>query len=150
MLNVMRDELIYLFNQPYFVGHQNTPQSIPNGVYTAVALDANDVDTYSGHSTVTNNTRYVVQQPGNYLCVGHANWASGTGQKAVQFKANGATFYPNSEASLGSASGGFGGPIAVAMISMVAGDYLELFSFQQSGGAVNLGSASLSMIGLHA
>lgn len=69
--------LTFLLNRPIFYGYQGgATQGLTSGG-TAITIDTNVVDTYGGHSTTTNNTRYVGQVPGYYkawgvVCVGGA------------------------------------------------------------------------------
>lgn len=63
----------FLLNPPIFYGTNTggASTSIPSSSSgTAIQYDTNVCDTYSGHSTVTNNTRYVGQVPGYYVVSG--------------------------------------------------------------------------------
>lgn len=62
----VRDGINFLANPPVFVGYQTSAQSIAASTRTAVGLDSEVTDTYSGHSNTTNNARYTAQVAGWY------------------------------------------------------------------------------------
>ena len=51
--------LTFLLNPPLFAGYQTTGQSIPSGQSpVAITMDTETIDTYGGHSTTTNASRF--------------------------------------------------------------------------------------------
>lgn len=118
-------------------------QSVNSGVFTALTFDAEDFDTSVMHDNVTNNTRITIPPGGDgyYLMTGGIQFENhATGQRVAIPRRNGTTFMP----------GGMRFPVnsalstSNALISVVwyyvAGEYVELMGFQDSGVALNLGS----------
>ena len=116
-------------------------KSIPNATATAIAWDAENWDTNSIHSTSSNKSRFTI--PTNFdgvyevSCnVTYVASAAGT-VRYVQIYKNGSAvaLIANSEvinATYGAVCNG------VYQIQCAAGDYLELFAYQDSGGSLNI------------
>ena len=124
-------------NLPAFNGYQTTPQTLTTAVWTAISIDTETFDTDSGHDNVTNNTRYTIQVDGLYVILGTVAFAaSATGLRGSKIFKNGAVLI-GSETLI--APGPATGTSAVCQIAaqLVAGDYIELYGFQQSGGNLN-------------
>lgn len=87
----VRDAVTFLLNAPHCVMYQTIAQS--GSVPTAVLFDTNEVDSYGGHSTVTNTSLYVAQVAGWYQCSGvvptNASGTAGSTREVSWFK-NGA------------------------------------------------------------
>lgn len=131
----------FLFTRPRAILRQTVAQSIPNGVTTGVTMDAEDADTDSGHSTVTNTSRYTAQTAGTYLAIANGSVvANAAGRVEVGIRLNGATTY-GIASQLNSASNT---PYAcvVSFVPMSVGDYVEMTLFQNTGGAINSGVAN--------
>jgi hypothetical protein len=120
---------------------QTLTQSIPNNAWTPVSLDTNVLDSDNGHSTTSNTSRYVIQVPGTYLACGSGCYpGNASGMRGVRFGKNGSLV-------AGSADQRPGASITttvvtpLTLIPCVAGDYLELFTFQSitGGGALSTG-----------
>jgi hypothetical protein len=146
-LNSLRDALSFLVNVPILTAGQSVAQSIPNNTWTSMTLDTTVVDSYGGHSNVTNNSRYTAQVAGWYLCCGTTGFvANATGFRQVRLAKNGAqvTF---SVATLPTVSAS----VATVMVTptleifLNVGDYLEVQGFQTSGGALNSTGADPSL-----
>jgi hypothetical protein len=140
MLNVIRDELTFLANVPLFYGYQATAQSVANATFTGVTLDTNSIDTYGGHSTTVNNTRYTPPQPGYYQCAGVITYApNATGGRIAQLFQNGVAV-PGTQIVSSAASGLNQGVASPARSIYFNGttDYVELYAYQSSGGALSL------------
>jgi hypothetical protein len=114
-------------------------QSIPNSAWTLLTYSAEHYDTSNYHSTAVNTSRLVAPVTGYYLCRASANFAaSGTGYRAL-------AICKNSAGVAGTSFGGDFRPAATGTITLlnvsttlylVAGDYLEVFVNQNSGGAL--------------
>lgn len=68
-------------------------QSIPASTNTPVTLDTEDIDSDSGHSLVTNTSRYTAQTPGWYLITAYISFAANatlTTQRQLEIRVNGA------------------------------------------------------------
>jgi len=120
--------------------YQNTLQSVGSGSWTALALDATSIDTQSLHSNVTNNTRITIKTPGYYLVSGRCAFVgSNLGERGVYSKItfaaggsvqSGYAFQPTAPVS----ANGMGG---IDVHKLAAGDYVEVYSFQSTGGNLN-------------
>ena len=140
--------LAFALNVPIATLYQNTIQSLGTSANTAITLDGESLDTYGGHSTSTNNSRYTAQVPGYYMVFGVITFAynSGGGWRVCTIAKNG---------SVTSVPGGFGIYQAtgttnalsfahsVAIVQMNGtGDYVEIYADQNSGVAINTAVAA--------
>lgn len=123
---------------------QTLAQSIPTGTgWTPLNFDTNILDSDTGHNTVTNTSRYVVQVPGTYLPIGAmCISASGSGDRAARIGKNGSAV----QGTVGSAAPASSLVLTIQTVPMLvpcaAGDYLELHGQQGSGGSLNTFSDS--------
>lgn len=118
--------------------YRGTSQSIAND--TPVKLQLNSV-THDSHGAFdTTNNRYVVAQPGYYEIASTVNWdTNGTGTRITIIYKNGAEFARGQ----GTPSSSFGVAMsATTTAKLVAGDYIEVFVFQNSGAALNTNGGS--------
>lgn len=128
--------------------YQSAPQSIPNSTVTAIAFDVEVYDiVQSGdspsHDNTTNNTRVYIRTTGKYEISGQVYYASNaTGVRLADIRLNaagsgagGTRLVLNQNSPLS----GVGTPVACVPIeaSLTAGDYVEIFGQQTSGGALN-------------
>lgn len=147
----VRDAVTYLLGPPLFKGTTSVAVSIPNGAFTPLALNTNTVDTYSGHSTVTNPSRYVSQISAWYWVSGGAQWAaSNAGLRDAELAVNGTALPETAQAGLNSGTGVTStcGPYP-SPVFLNAGDYVELWVFQNSGAALNVATGFLSALACH-
>lgn len=123
-----------------------TNQSIPNSAYTAISFDAASFDS-NGFWSAGAPTRLTVPAGGDgvYIVSTEAHWqASAVGNRGLALHVNGASYEGQ---VFGPNCGGVGQPFQgfAKQVELVAGDYVEIQAFQDSGGALNvLGSAELS------
>ncbi len=135
----IRDAGNFFLSVPVFEGRQTVAQSIPNSTVTAITLDTESVDTDNGHSTSTNTSRYTPQTAGRFQISGGVTYASNsTGNREADLYQNG-----------GSITNGVNNTNAVSTnVTRLATrtltitcngttDYLEVYGFQTSGGALN-------------
>lgn len=153
LFNTVSNGGLFLTNQPLFKGNQGAVQSIPNAAITALAIDSATIDTYGGHSNVTNSSRYTAQLAGWYL-VGaeYAAAANATGLRLVRISKNGAYASP-SQTVVATAGTGLDTNIqTVTIVQLAVGDYVEATVYQTSGGALNStpGDTGLWAFWLHA
>ncbi|MFH8380631.1 hypothetical protein ACH4E7_06775 [Kitasatospora sp. NPDC018058] len=147
--------LTFLLNAPLFQGYQSAAQSIPNGSVTAIGIDTTTIDTYAGHSNTVNNSRYTVQ-------AGAAGWyqvtaalgfvANANGARALEIHKNGTVIklgYAGTDDSRVDIAAALQ---ATAIIQLAAGDYVEGFAYQTSGGALatNPSATGMTVIWKHA
>lgn len=121
---------------------KTSAQSLTSSTATAITWDAEDFDTDAIHDSVTNNTRLTVPSGVAYVEVfGRYGFASGAGSRLAYIRKNGTSIATNFDASVFEAYNTIHtGPIAVS-----AGDYFELFLWQDTGGALNAAGADPSM-----
>lgn len=119
---------------------QATLQTIANGTFTALTFDAEDFDTYNGHSTVTNNDRYTCQLAGYYTLSGGVSFAANTTfTRAMQWTVNG-TAVPGSDTNPNaSTDGGSAARLTARTITVLlaVNDIVRMTVFQGTGGNLN-------------
>jgi hypothetical protein len=128
-----------------FVGcsvYKSANQSLTNATLTAITFDSEYFDTDSMHSTVTNTSRITVAtgQGGKYLLIGNLVYAANaTGFRQFFIRVNGSNdwYSANNPAYAGNSSFPFyiGSQF---VLTLAAGDYVELFGMQNSGGALDV------------
>jgi hypothetical protein len=145
--------LYFSLNVPLAILYQATTQSIPSGGGgTALTMDSEIADTYGGHSTSTNTSRYVGQVPGYYLVIGTAALApNATGNRLVEIEKNGSII--TSGISVGLAPGSANGTtIQSSVVVYLNGttDYVEAYAYQTSGSALATSSnTGMTVIWIH-
>ena len=124
-----------LFNPPLCVAYASSAQSIPNTTWTSITLNNNRIDSYNGHSTSINTSRYTSALQGWYMVHGNIplNVAhSPSGRLTV----NGSVVLGSQIPGFQSTSG-TGGVQPHFPVLLNVGDYVEMQVFQSSGGSVN-------------
>jgi hypothetical protein len=137
-----------LTNRPIFKGYQSAAQSIANNSITAITMDTEAVDSENGHSTSSNTSRYVAPVAGWYLVIGQVAFAAnGTGNRLVEIRINGAGAATNLAQTVILTPGAANGSAlsAVSLIQLAAGDYVEVYGYQTSGGALNTAPSQSGM-----
>ena len=136
--------LTYGLNPPIFVGTQTVTQSTANNTWTAIALDQEQTDTYGGHTTTTNTSRYTAQVAGWYTVCGVSVWgANATGSRGSRLHVNGATIQGSTGLIATVTTGSLTGiTSATRAVFLNAGDYVELAGYQSSGGNLSTGVAT--------
>lgn len=122
-----------------FVGVQATIQSIANATDVALLWDTEEMDTDSGHSTITNTSRYTVQTAGKYRVSGVASYAASAGgtYRIAKIRVNGATVKAVTPFVTPIAGVVTDVPVGPRILQLAVGDYVELIANQNSGGALN-------------
>lgn len=131
---------------------RTTSQSIATLTESPISFNGEDFDTDGYHSLVTNPTRLTIPVGGGgyYLVnAGCSYTANVTGARQTTIYKNGLASGPriafNSRAG---STAGFPARVQIStgVVALVAGDYLELVAYQESGGALNVeGSATLGL-----
>lgn len=118
--------------------------SIPNNSFAGVPWNNSTDDNWSGHSNVTNTSRYTAQVAGLYRFAGTvALAASTTGYRLTGWGLNGAEiansryYFPAPSGTVISSA-----VAATTKLRLNVGDYVELFYYQNSGGPLNTTSGS--------
>lgn len=146
-LNALRDALLFLLNPPEAVIYQTTVQTLTSGTPAMIQFDSFIVDTYGGHSNSTNNTRYTAQVAGWY-------WIGGTvafnnvagGNRNAQIYKNGVLVPQFGFAGPAGSANIFTTINCFALVSLAAGDYVEIQAFQDQGGNVATHTLASSLV----
>jgi hypothetical protein len=125
---------------PTFVGctlNSSSFFTFSNNTNTAVALDAEVIDTDAFHSDVTNNSRITIPtgKGGKYLIQGQLTFdANATGKRRLQIFKNGSAYTTSTGPGV---SSGATNVQCQVVLSLVATDYIQLYALQDSGGSLN-------------
>lgn len=115
---------------------QNSAQSIPNATYTAVTFDTAILNT-AGMWNSGSNTRLTAQTAGTYRIGGAVVFPSTpTGFRAVSIYVNGSSIINTIIPAVSGA--GTAVPIPAFETHLNVGDYVQIFAYQNSGGALSL------------
>ena len=109
--------------------------SVINATFVTFPFDNEDWDTDAYHDPVTNNSRLTIPtgQGGKYLVTGYANWSSNaTGFRYILININGTGTWVASQ-SVTPVSGDETAQTITTILNLVAGDYIELQGYQNSG-----------------
>lgn len=133
-------KLAFLDSKPTATLIQTSAWGTPNqsSPYTTAPFQSSTEDNWSGHSNVTNNTRYTIPVAGTYRLSGMISWTtSGTGLRAAEWWKNGSVL-PGSNAFMQIASSNFSTvQLPAYNVVCAVGDYLELAAIQTSGASLN-------------
>jgi hypothetical protein len=127
---------------PTFVGasvYKPSVQTLSNATYTAITFAGETFDTDSFHDNATNNTRMTIPtgKGGKYLVTAEIAYVNNaTGQRILLLYKNGVSVMINQVAGVSASIDAYI-PFAF-VVSVVAGDYLELYGWQNSGGNLNI------------
>lgn len=139
--NLTASALNAVTDPPLLFAYQIVTQSLLNSTWTAVTMTAEVVDTISGHSLVTNTSRYTPNVSGTYEVYGQVAFAiNATGDRGAQFRKNGAVTDGLQYGAARAMSGGNFAGIAVTsgMVNLNGStDYIEVYAFQDSGGTIS-------------
>ncbi|MFE5582567.1 hypothetical protein [Kitasatospora sp. NPDC056531] len=146
--------LSFVLNPPVFVAYQSAVQSIPNSSITTIGMDTTVIDTYAGHSNVTNNNRYTPTVAGWYLVVASIGFAANaTGGRDLEIRKNGSTV------NLGQSANQAADASITTTIRAVAPvlcngttDYIDMFGYQTCGSSLNTnpGQTGMFVFWMHA
>lgn len=132
-------DLATLLNPTVFLGRQSGSalQTLTTATLTAIGLDTEDLDTYSGHSTSSNTSQFVVPSAMNGWRVrlfGLVIFATNsTSDRHVQIQKNSVTI-PDSPSAGGNASSLNTYVQCQCSVIVATGDVLAMFARQDSGG----------------
>jgi hypothetical protein len=127
--------------------YNNGTQSIPNATSTALTWDTEQWDEPGIHSTGSNPSRFTCPQglAGKWRFTWSVQFSSGATNARVSFlRKNGGTDANNviGSASKETPASAFGiHAHGSCVVELAEGDYIEVFVYQDSGGAMNVGSA---------
>ncbi len=121
--------------------------SIANTTATLITLNTSAYDTDNMHDPVTNNSRIKATTAGTYQILGSIAWASsGTGRRLIYLRYNGSGSGETVEVDTNQNGAHY--MQVNAQHVFTADQYVELFVYQSSGGALNATSAGIVTPGL--
>lgn len=141
--NVTTDHQFVSATQYRALLYHSAVQSVANTTWAALLFDTEDTDIGTLHSTVSNTSRITVPTGGAgvWLLTGSVDFAANaSGIRAVQFYKNGAA--AGSYAVLPGTSSAAVQATHSQLITLADGDYVELYAYQSSGGALNTGGVA--------
>ena len=143
-MNMFRDAVNFLTNPPMATLVQATATASTSGIWIALGMDTTTTDTYGGHSNTTNNSRYTAQVAGWYEVSGTVAWPiNSAGARGVRIQKNGATIPTGAAAFTGTTNGDVYAIATPAyQVQLNVGDYVEIWGFQSSGGALSTNVAA--------
>lgn len=141
----------FLIAPPIFVGYNSAGQTIATGnPAQRIALDANLVDSDTGHSNTVNNTRYTAQVAGWYAVSGVVSFAANaTGAREAFITKNAGAIGTGAVALYPAAGAGVTCVgTSTGLIQLAVNDYVELWGYQTSGGNLALASTTQTSTGM--
>ena len=149
-LNAVKDAVDFWAQTPRCSVYANAATSVSNSAsaWTVVAFAAETFDiVQSGdspsHDNATNNSRIYIRTSGKYEVAGQLQFVlNATGYRAVQVRLNAAgSGTGGTQLAYNALDGSSTSVVSVAVPSveyaLTAGDYIEMFGQQNSGGALN-------------
>lgn len=147
-LNSVSTAVNFALNPPRCFCYVNVAANLTTGTYTLLSFDSEVYDTDTMHSTVTNTSRIVANTAGLYWVeVGIGVAANATNDRFIQIRKNAAGNQASGtlikEFRTATTANAFSDARSLD-VQMAAGDYLEAWAWQGSGGtlALQLGSTS--------
>jgi hypothetical protein len=128
-------QLSFWANKPTASLYNSSTFTAPNAAETAITWNASKDDNWSGHSSVTNPSRYTAQVAGVYRFSGAITYnANATGYRLGQWYYNGSEYNGNARVYI-TPSTVSNNTVAMSdlKIRMAVGDYVEMFTYQTSG-----------------
>lgn len=142
MNTYFRDPVLFMLSPPIAELYQTGAQSIPNAAFTALLFDTEtvdkDVSSTGGHSTSVSTSRYTAVYPGWYQVSGGVAFAANaTGRRACTWRVNGSSVAGSQVAYPATAASDCEIAARTKLVYLNVGDYVELYAYQESGGALN-------------
>lgn len=130
-----------IWGESEFVGakvYTSAAFSIPNSAQTPIAFDVESFDTHGFHDNSTNNTRLTIPagRGGKYLVLGGVYYSgSSTGSwRQTLITKNGSIIVDSNDMPINTAAHRVD---VMTVLSLVPGDYIEIQSWQNTGGALS-------------
>jgi len=136
--------LTFLLGPPIASLYQATVQSLLSGTSVPITMDSATVDSYAGHSTTTNTSRYTGQIAGWYWVMATLDFATNaTGARSASILKNGTTTVTGAFGSAAAASGLYTTVSAAGLVYLNGStDYIEAYGYQTSGAGLSTSSVS--------
>lgn len=148
----IRSNFQTIANPPGCIVTRTTALAVTSGTATAVPFTSTDLrDTDAYHDTSTNPTRCTVPTGlgGLYIFTAQIGYAAnGSGQRSATIVKNGTTNIANTNLGTIGNAGVESAGYLVGYAVLVAGDYIELSLFQNSGGNLNTSTAEPPILAL--
>lgn len=129
--------LLFLLAPPILELRQTVSQNLTTSTATAITFTTEDVDSSGMHSTVSNTSRATAVYPGWYRSSGACEVAANaTGDRFSWWSVNGTDNNGSVGFLAGDATAATPTFARTKSIFLNSGDYLELISFQSSGGTL--------------
>jgi hypothetical protein len=141
-------ETAFVSGQARVSAFHSTTQSINSASATKLNFDSEDFDVGVMHDAVTNNTRVTIpaSNGGVYLVIGGTAFApNATGYRQLDIFKNNTTILASITVPTNTAGSPSGVFQVSCLVSLAATDFLELLATQNTGGALNVGSATRSL-----
>lgn len=136
----------FLLNPPRCsASQQSSVQTLTTATWAAITFDTEDYDTDTMHNNTTNPSRFTANTAGLYELRGYIFYSSNaTGVRYAQLRKNAAGSSTGGTELLTEIFNAVGtststrGPGASKEVYLAAGDYVELFGYQNSGASLAL------------
>lgn len=143
----VRDNILYLKdridNPPRANVYHNATQSLgTSGTPAALAMNSEYNDSASLHDNSTNNSRLTIPsgQDGWWLFSAYCEFAANaTGQRKLYLQVNGTTVFAS--VVVDAAASGVTQLTVAGLVAVTAGQYVEVWASQNSGGALNVSAS---------
>lgn len=140
----MRDAVNFLISPPRVKVYKTASQSIGNSGWACLTWNAEAFDSDTMHDNTTANSRITFTTAGTYQITYNAMWANNsTGLRNHTIEKNGNTTQGNGTPvvepfAIAPVAASYTGASISVVASFVAGDWIQAFAWQNSGGALNL------------
>lgn len=140
----IRDALVFLLKTPRVRAWRNGSFSLTNNTWTVVPLNAETFNTDNMHSNTTNNSRLTATTAGAYTVYYQCVFTNNTsGQRQVDILKGAAGNHASGVIQNNANADAIGGLLVTTLsgtfeVEMAAGEYLEMFALQNSGGALTI------------
>jgi hypothetical protein len=146
----VRDAVNFLISPPRVKVYKTANQSIGNNGWACLTWNAEAFDTDTMHDNATADSRITFTTAGTYQITYNAMWANNdTGLRNHTIEKNGNTTQGNGTPviepfAISPVAASHSGASISVMASFVAGDWIQAFVWQNSGGALNLSGTTES------
>ena len=140
----VRDAVNFLISPPRCKVYKTANQSIANSAWACLTWNAEAFDSDTMHDNTTSNSRITFTTAGTYQITYNAMWAnSATGLRNHTIEKNGTTTQGSGTTiiepfAISPVAATHSGASISVIASFVAGDWIQAFAWQNSGGALNL------------
>lgn len=134
----LRDAINFLLSMPVAELRQSVAQSLTNGTPAPITMDVEDTDNDGGHDLVSNTYRYTAQTALRFQFSGGIGYAaSATGRRGAQWFKNGIAQAAGSAMIPATAANDMVVVPRTMTFFLNINDHIDLWGYQESGGALN-------------